>query len=74
MPELTVCRRKQPRLRGKYIHKKRGHCKYGGWSCEGISRFNDLYKLVHEDRACPQALAMERKLMAFCRDQGGGVG
>jgi hypothetical protein len=50
------------------------HCKYGGWSCEGISWFNDLYKLVHKDRACPQAAAMERKLLAFCSNQGGGVG
>jgi hypothetical protein len=73
-PEVSVHgKRKQPRLRGKYTHKKSGHCKYGGWSREGISRFNDLYNLVHEDRACPQAAAMERKLLAFCRDQGGGI-
>ncbi len=74
-PETTVRRkRKQLRLMGKYTHKKSGHCKYGGWSHEGISRLIDLYKLVHEDRACPQAAAMERKLLAFCRDQDGGVG
>ena len=74
-PKGTVCRkRKPPRLMGKYIHKKSGHCKHGGWCCEEISRFNDLYKLVHEDRACPQAATIARKFLAFCRDQGGGVG
>jgi hypothetical protein len=66
-------RRKQPRHRGKFTSKKSGHCKYGGWSREGMARFNELYKLVREDRACPQAAAMEGELLAFCKAKHGGV-
>ena len=74
-PEAPVRgKKKQPRLRGRYTRKKNGHCKYGGWSSEGISRFNYLYKLVQEDRACPQAAAMERELLASFRNRGGGIG
>jgi hypothetical protein len=66
-------KRKQPRQRGKYTAKKSGHCKYGGWSREGTKQFNQFYKLVQEDRTCPQADAMEKELMAFCRkSQKGG--
>jgi hypothetical protein len=61
-------KKKQSKVRGLYTSKKSGHCKYGGWSREGVSRFNELYRLVHEDRACPQAAAMERKLLAYCAD------
>ena len=68
-------RMKQPRHRGKYTSKKSGHCKYGGWSREGMARFNELYKLVREDRACPQAAATEGELLAFCKAKyGGGIG
>ena len=75
VPEVPLGgKKKQTRVRGRYTSKKSGHCKYGGWSREGIARFNELYKLVHEDRACPEAAAMERELLAFCRDQGGGNG
>ncbi len=61
-------RRKQPRHRGKFTSKKSGHCKY--W---GMARLNELYKLVCEDRACPQAAAMEGELLAFCKAKHGGV-
>jgi hypothetical protein len=59
-------RKKQPRPRGKYISKKSGLCKYGGgWSRKGMAWFNQLYKLVREDRACPQVTAMAKEFMAF---------
>jgi hypothetical protein len=61
---------KQGRQRGKYTGKS-GHCKYGGWSRDGTARFNELYNLVVEDRACPQAEAMETELLAFCRKETG---
>jgi hypothetical protein len=68
-----VGKRKQPRQKGRYTAKTSGHCKYGGWSREGTARFNQFYKLVQEDRQCPQAEAMEMELMAFCRkNQKGG--
>ena len=61
-----------PRLKGKYTGKSSGHCKYGGWSTDGIKRFNELRKLVEEDRACPQAETMEKELLEFCRSQSKG--
>jgi hypothetical protein len=67
-------KKKQPRQRGKYTAKKSGHCKYGGWSREGMKRFNELYKLVQEDRLCPQAEAMEKELLAFCKRSQKGAG
>ena len=59
------------RMPGKYTAKKNGHCKYGGWSREGTARFNELYNLVQEDRASPQAEQMESELMAYCRARAG---
>ncbi|KAI2492752.1 hypothetical protein MHU86_21795 [Fragilaria crotonensis] len=66
----------KPRMKGKYTGKSSGHCKYGGWSPEGIVRFNELKKLVEEDRVCPQAETMEKELLEFSRSQqkGGGRG
>ena len=63
----------KPRQRGAYTATKSGHCKYGGWSHEGIARFNELYSLVQEDRQCTQAEAMEKQLLAFCMGQAGLV-
>ena len=63
----------KPKQRGAYTGKKSGHCKYGGWSHEGMARFNALYRLVQEDRSCPQAEVMETELMAFCRSRAGLV-
>ncbi len=34
---------------GKYMEKKNGHCKYGGWNRTGTTRFNKLYRFVQED-------------------------
>ena len=69
-----------PRRRGKYTGAKArsGQCKFGGWNREGMARFNDLYNLVLEDRACPQAEAMERAFLEFCKternlDDAGGA-
>lgn len=59
------------RIAGKYTEKKKGHCKYGGWSSAGMARFNQLYSLVKEDRASAKAEEMERELMAFSRARAG---
>jgi hypothetical protein len=45
-------------------------CKYGGWSHAGIRRFNELYDLVVEDRACPQAAAVEKEFLDYCVKDG----
>jgi hypothetical protein len=39
-------RKKQPRHRENNTSKKSEHCKYSRWSCQGMARFNKLYKLV----------------------------
>jgi hypothetical protein len=46
---------------------KSGQCKFGGWNRDGMVRFHELFALVKEDRACPQATVMERKLLEFCK-------
>ena len=65
---------KTQKMKGKYTGRTSGHCKYGGWNPEGIRRFNELRKLVEEDRACPQAETMEKELLQHCRihSKGGG--
>lgn len=57
------------RMRGMYTGAtaKSGQCKFGGWNRDGMVRFNELFALVKEDRASPQATVMERKLLEFCR-------
>lgn len=57
------------RMRGMYTgaSAKSGQCKFGGWNRAGMVRFNELFALVKEDRASPQATEMERKLLEFCR-------
>lgn len=64
MPARGGATKKEPlRLRGIYTSKKRGHCKYSGWSREGIARFNELYKLVCEDRDSENAASMEQQFL-----------
>ena len=57
---------KRSKLRGKFTGKKSGHCKYGGWCHEGTTRFNELYRMVGEDRASAQAADMEKELLQYC--------
>ena len=54
------------REKGKYTAQKTGHCKYGGWSREGMEAYNKFYHLVKADRVSDQALDMERELLAHC--------
>jgi hypothetical protein len=35
-------------------------------------QFDELHKLMEEDRACPQAETMEKELLQFCRSQSKG--
>lgn len=59
------------RRRGMYVgaSSKSGHCKFGGWSTKGMKSFNKFFALVKEDRATPQATAMEGKLLEFCNSK-----
>ena len=42
---------RQKEIPGKYTEKHRNAKRYRGWSDEGIARFNQLVKMVREDRA-----------------------
>ena len=57
-------------IRGKFTVQNSGTCKYGGWSHAGMKRFNELYDLVVEDRACPQAAAVEKEFLDYCIKEG----
>jgi hypothetical protein len=57
---------KTSKLRGKFTGKKSGHCKYGGWCHEGTTRFNELYRMVGEDRDSAHAVEMETELLRYC--------
>ncbi len=48
------------------MEKKSWHCKCGGWCHEGTTRFNELYRMVGEDRASAQAVEMETDLLQYC--------
>ena len=62
--------RERKAIRGKYTVQNSGTCKYGGWSIDGMNRFNDLYALVKEDRKSPQAPAMEKEFLDYCVREG----
>jgi hypothetical protein len=52
-------------IRGKFTLQSSGTCKYGGRSHAGMKHFNELYNLVVEDRACPQAAAVEKEFLDY---------
>lgn len=64
--QATVRANTKSKLRGKFTGKKSGHCKYGGWCHEGTARFNQLYKMVGEDRESARAMIMEKELLRYC--------
>ena len=66
--QSVQCERKV--IRGKYTVQNSGTCKYGGWSHDGMKRFNYLYALVKEDRKSPQAPAMEKEFLDYCIREG----
>ena len=39
------------KLKAKYTDSKKGNKAFWGWSTEGIQEFNELYKLIKQDRA-----------------------
>jgi hypothetical protein len=38
-----------------------------------MTRFNEQYDLVVEDRACPQAAAVEKEFLDYCVKEGNKV-
>ena len=71
-PDESETVSKCKRVAAKYTTKRRGTtCKYGGWSMEGMARFNDLYEMVKEDRASQKAKEMEESFRMHCRRLAG---
>ena len=60
------------RIRGLYTGVKTGKCKFGGWSAEGMKRFNQLYKHVVKNRSTPDAAEMEELLLAYLKSHKQG--
>lgn len=63
-------KRRKP-VYGKYTPGKRGELRYGGWTNEGIDRFNELYKLVQADRNGDHAKSVEKQYLKKCRGKLG---
>jgi hypothetical protein len=55
MPKMVS----KKQIKGKHTLKSSGHCKYGGWNPNRIVRFNELKRLVAEDRVSPQTETIE---------------
>ncbi len=64
--------------KGKYTSSVTDHCLYGGWSAEGVTRFNALCAIVDKDRKSADAkkaedavlLALRRRKFGDCVDDG----
>lgn len=54
-------------LKGKYTSPVNDEILYGGWSAEGVARFNALSKLVEDDRASPVAKDAEDEVLRALR-------
>jgi hypothetical protein len=45
------------------------HCLYGGWSAEGVARFNELFGIVDRDRRSADAKKAENEVLLALRRQ-----
>ena len=54
---------------GKYTRSSIGYSEYGGWSKEGVIRFNELCSIVVEDRSSCNAMDSEEWVMLTLRQQ-----
>ena len=59
-------------IKGKYTSSVNDQCLYGGWSADGIARFNDLCSIVTKDRLNEGAKkAEDTVLLALRREKFG---
>ena len=59
-------------IKGKYTSSVNDQCLYGGWSADGIARFNDLCAIVTKDRLSEGAKkAEDTVLLALRREKFG---
>lgn len=57
---------------GRYTSSNAGHVEFGGWTNEGIMRFNELVEIVRTDREGQHAPNVEQKLLQKLRDSRDG--
>jgi hypothetical protein len=62
---------KSKRMAGRYTKSNIGYSEYGGWSEDGVLRFNELCEMVQDDRASRNAREVETQLLASLRRQAG---
>jgi hypothetical protein len=55
------------KIKGKYTSSVMGHCLYGGWSAEGVARFNELCGIVDTDRRSTVAKKAEDEVLHALR-------
>lgn len=57
----------QGKTKGKYTSSVSDHCLYGGWSAEGVARFNELCRIVDNDRTSESATKAEDEVLLALR-------
>jgi hypothetical protein len=60
---------KGSKIMGKYMRSSIGYSEYGGWSEEGVIRFNELCSIVVEDKSSCNAMDSEEWVMLTLRQQ-----
>ena len=55
------------KAKGKYTSSVTDHCLYGGWSAEGVTRFNALCAIVDKDRKSADAKKAEDAVLLALR-------
>lgn len=60
--EMTA---KMPRMHGKYTSKKVGQAEFGGWSREGVRKFNINCMQIMADRLSDKGQAAEQELLTY---------
>jgi hypothetical protein len=64
----------QGKTKGKYTSSITDHCLYGGWSAQGVARFNHLCAIIDKDRKSEKAAEAENTvLLALRRRKFGDV-
>jgi hypothetical protein len=57
----------QGKTKGKYTSSVTDHCLYGGWSAQGVARFNNLCAIIDNDRKSEKASEAENAVLLELR-------
>jgi hypothetical protein len=61
--------KKQPNLNGKYTVTDKGQQKWGGWTNDGLVRFNTLYQAVKLARKSKEGAQLEEETLVLLRQK-----